>query len=270
MFRFIRHLVNVFKPQQVLHVAFDSGGRRKPTIVLLHGIAATSNTWKPLIKHLDSDSNRIVAIDLLGFGESPKPTNCKYDVNDHAEYVRRTIKRLRIKRPFKIVGHSMGAIIAAHYSYLYPDDINEVYLLSLPLYNVDETLSIIARKRTGFYMKAYEFIMQNKDFTIKNSQFLRKLLKIDDGIDVTEETWNSFKLSLKNTIIAQDSYGEISNTKIPTHIIFGKLDEVIVPDNIKTLTAFKHVTITKLGGINHLLSEKYADVVAKHIYGTGI
>jgi pimeloyl-ACP methyl ester carboxylesterase len=268
MLRILLQFLNAFKPKQVLHVAFDSGGRRKPTIVLLHGIAATSNTWKPLIKELDQKNQRVVAIDLLGFGESPKPDNCKYDVDDHTEYVRRTIKKLHIKKPFRIVGHSMGAIIASHYAYLYPYDISESYLLSLPLYNVDSK-NLIAKTRTDLYMKAYDFIMKNKDFTISNSQFLRKLFKIEDGIDVTEDTWNSFKLSLQNTVMSQNIYKDIKGAKVPTKVIFGKLDELLVPENIIVLKEFSHATITKLNGINHLMSPKFARQVAEQITSSG-
>lgn len=264
MFRFIRQIVNVFKPKRILNVAFDSGHKRRPTIVLLHGIAASSSTWTPLIKELDTDSNRIIAIDLLGFGQSPKPVNCKYDINDHTEYVRRTINRLGIKRPFKIVGHSMGSIVAAHYSYMYPKDIQEEYLLSLPLYNVDSK-NMLAQTRNDLYMKAYDYIIKNKDFTISNSRFLRKLFKIEDGIDVTEETWNSFRLSLQNTVISQNVYHDIKNTAVPTKIIFGVFDEFLVPENIVTLEKFSHTTIIKLNGVNHLLSSKFAKQVAEQI-----
>lgn len=265
MFKFLKYLINTLKPIQPLYVAFDLGDRRKPTIVLLHGIAATSKTWVPLIKELKTDTHRIIAIDLLGFGKSIKPTYCNYTVDDHTMYIRKTIKKLRIKGKYKIVGHSMGSIIAAHYCILFPGDISKAYLLSLPLYLDDPELNIIAQKRKDLYMKAYEFILQNKDSTINNLQFLRKLLRIEDGIDVNEENWNSFKLSLQNTIIIQDAYNDIKNSTIPTQIIYGAFDEFLVPESIDKLAKFNHVTVTKLPAVNHLLGSRFASVVAKRI-----
>jgi len=143
MFKFLKYLINTLKPIQSLYVAYDSGGRQKPTIILLHGIAATSKTWVPLIKELNTDTHRIIAIDLLGFGKSIKPTDCKYTVDDHTMYIRKTIKNLRIKGKYKIVGHSMGAIIAAHYCNLFPGDISKAYLLSSPLYRDDPESNIL-------------------------------------------------------------------------------------------------------------------------------
>jgi pimeloyl-ACP methyl ester carboxylesterase len=262
MFKFL----NIFTPTRSLYVAFDSGGRRKPTVVLLHGIAATSKTWDLLIKELDTDAYRVIALDLLGFGKSPKPVACGYNVDDHVASVHKTLKKLRVRKPYKIVGHSMGAIISARYCRQYPKEIKEVYLLSLPLYLKDSELHTnISRTRTDFYLKAYEFLSQNKDFTIKNSQIIRKLLRIDDGIEVTEENWNSFRLSLKNTIIKQDAYNDIKNTKLPVRIIYGTLDEFLVQKIVDKLATFKNVKITKLQTINHMVGSRFAKEVARQI-----
>lgn len=262
MFGFIRYVIKGLLPKKPLFVAYDSGGRRKPTIVLLHGIAATSKTWQPLIKQLDTNTYRVIALDLLGFGGSQKPFTNQYTVDDHVQYVRKTLKKLRVKKPYKIVGHSMGAIISARIGYMFPMDVSEIVLLSVPIYIDDPGLNIIAKKRTDFYKKAYDFLMQNKDFTIKNSKILRDILRIEDGIDVNQDNWFSFKQSLKNTIINQDVYGDIKKSYKPTHIVFGSLDEFLVPDCIQKLEKFEHVKITKLTGVNHLLGNRFSKVVA--------
>lgn len=265
MFRTIKYFFRTFRIIRPLNVTFDSGGGRKPTIVLLHGIAASSKTWNPLIKELDVKKYRIIAIDLLGFGSSIKPENCDYTIDDHVMYVRKTLKKLNVNEPFKIIGHSMGAMIAAHYGFLFPSEVKELILLSPPIYTNNSNINIVARKRTDFYMKAYDFILKNKDFTINNSQFLRKLLRIDDGIDVNHDNWNSFKKSLKNTIINQDVFSEIEAIAKPTRIIYGAMDEFLVSESINLLSSHGHIKITKLNGVNHLLGSRYSKVVAKEV-----
>jgi len=268
MFRFLKNYIKSFKSTTVLNVAFDSGGRRKPTIILLHGIAATSKTWDPLLKELDTENNRVITLDLLGFGQSPKPTDCEYTVDDHIMYIRDTIRKLHIHKPYKIVGHSMGAIIAARYSYLFRHEISSQYLLSLPLYIKNGGLHTnISRTHTDIYLNAYKFLAEQKQFTIINSQRLRKLLRISDGVDVNEENWNSFRLSLINTIMNQDTYNDIKDIEIPTNIIFGTFDEFMVQESVSKLAEFKHVKIIKLIAINHLLGPKFASIVAKQIIG---
>jgi pimeloyl-ACP methyl ester carboxylesterase len=267
MFRFLKNFINKLHPARSLYVAFDSGGKNKPTIVLLHGIAATSKTWDSLIKELDMDEYRVIALDLLGFGKSPKPVSCEYTVDDHVASVHKTLLKLKVRnKPYKIVGHSMGAIISARYCIRYPKEVKKLYLLSLPLYVKDSELHTnISRTRTDFYLNAYEFLSQNKGFTINNSQILRKLLRIDDGIEVTEENWNSFRLSLKNTIIKQDTYNDIRNTKVPIQIIYGALDEFLVQRIVDKLAKFDNVKITKLLAINHFVGSRFAKEVAKII-----
>lgn len=266
MLKFLKSFLNKLQPVRVLHVAFDSGGRHKPAIVLLHGIAATSKTWDSLIKELDTDKYRVIALDLLGFGESPKPIVCEYDVDDHVASVHKTLKKLRVRKPYKLVGHSMGAIISARYCRLYPREIKDVYLLSLPLYLKDSELHTnILRTRTDIYLNAYDFLSKNKEFTINNSQILRKLLHISDGIDVNEGNWNSFRLSLRNTIIEQNTYDDIKNIKLPVHIIYGALDEFLVQGVVNKLTEFNNIEITKLQAINHMIGSRFAKEVVKKI-----
>ena len=265
MFKFVKKVFYRLGLIKILNVGFDSAGRDKPTIVMLHGIGATYRTWDGLIKELSADEYRLIAIDLLGFGDSPMPVDCEYNVESHVKYLRKTLKKLKIKKPFKIVGHSMGSIIAAHYCHLYPKDIQAAYLLSLPIYSKGDKDSAISNKLTDFYLKAYKLISQKKDFAIKYSKHFRNILRIKDGLLVDEKTWHSFSLSLQNTIIRQHVYYDIKNAKLPVHIIFGSLDEFLIQENVYKLEKFKNVTITKLAGVNHTINKRYAKSVASII-----
>lgn len=266
MYKFVKKFFNSLRPPRSLFVANDSGGKNKPVIILLHGIAATSKTWQPMIGQLDTEKYRVIALDVLGFGGSPMPTNCDYTVDDHVKYVHRTLRRMRIKSPYILMGHSMGSIIAAHYCQKFPKLVKRAYLLSLPLYpeNIENRKNIPA-KLTDFYIKAYNLMCEKKAFTIKYSQYLRKILRVDDGIDVNDKTWNSFKLSLKNTIINQNTYRELSSIKVPIHVFYGSLDQFLVQDNMKLLSAFDNVQTTKLRGVDHSVGLRFSKVVAAQI-----
>ena len=65
----------------------DSGGSSAPTLLWIHGLLGSSNTFS---KHIPLFSGyRSIAIDLLGFGRSAKPTKrkCKYTVAEHVAAV---------------------------------------------------------------------------------------------------------------------------------------------------------------------------------------
>ncbi|MEI6850694.1 MAG: alpha/beta hydrolase [Candidatus Saccharibacteria bacterium] len=266
MLNYVKRLLNIFSRVHTLFVSFDSGGRNKKTMVLLHGIAATSKTWDLLIKDIDKNNFRVVALDLLGFGQSPKPVNCDYNVDDHCDSIHKTLKKLKIRKPYQIIGHSMGAIIAAHYCCRYNQDVKKVFLLSLPLYLDKNELGFgFLRTRTDLFLDAYRFLLDKKSFTIKNSQFIRNLFRISDGIDVNEENWEGFRFSLKNTVIEQNAYEDIKNIHIPTYIMYGTLDQFLIQESINRLSVFDNILITKLKGVDHSIGKKFARAVAEKI-----
>lgn len=265
--KIIQNLFNILRPIKPLHVGYDIGSKKNPTILMLHGIGATHHTWDGLISNLSTDNYRLIAIDLLGFGDSPMPFNCEYSADDHVKYLRKTIKKLKIKKPYTIMGHSMGSIIAIRYCKKYPKDIKSAYLLSLPVYLKATKKSKIANTLTDIYIKAYGLLSQNKDFAIKYSKHLRNILKIEDGLNVDERTWHSFNLSLKNTIIKQHVYNDVKNTKMPMHIIFGALDEFLISKNVYCLDEFKHVSVTKIPAVSHIITTRFAKKVANIVKG---
>lgn len=100
-------------------------------IIMIHGYLSDSSYWTKAIERL-SNNHKIVLIDLLGFGDSPKPFFCSYDLDTQINALHEVIKTLNIKR-YKIVGHSMGAVIALQYANLFPKDIDKIYLFNMPM-----------------------------------------------------------------------------------------------------------------------------------------
>jgi len=90
-------------------------------------------------------------------------------------------------------------------------------------------------------------------------------MRVDDGIDVTEDTWDSFRLSLNNTIIKQSTYDDIKAIDAPIDVIYGNLDEFLVQKNIDDLSILDNVTITKLNIVDHLVGAKFAKKVSEII-----
>lgn len=268
MFKFLKKFLNIFKQHEKLFVAYDSGGNNKPTIVLLHGIAATSKSWEFLINELDTKKYRVIALDLLGFGQSPKPTDRIYDVFDHVKCINNTLDELNISQPFMLIGHSMGSIIALHYTRQYPHKVGKLFLLSLPLYtkSTDLSLSALARKQTDLYLNAYQFLSQKKNFSIKYSKKIRDFLHLNDGIDINENNWNAFRQSLINTVVKQNVLEDIKSINKPIQIIYGALDSLLVQENIiKLAKEVKNVNIIKVPLVHHLVDARFAKSVAHQI-----
>ena len=90
-----------------LHVVEQGEG---PPVLLLHGFAANAFTWAKIRAPL-SMRNTVYAVDLKGFGDSPKPDDGAYTLRDHADAVLRLIERRNLT-DLAIVGHSMGGGVA--------------------------------------------------------------------------------------------------------------------------------------------------------------
>ncbi len=88
---------------------YEEKGKGKP-ILFIHGFGANTFAWRYLIPEF-SKNYRCIAIDLKGFGKSPKPYDNRYSFFDHLENVLKFIEGKRLK-DFAIVGNSYGGGLA--------------------------------------------------------------------------------------------------------------------------------------------------------------
>ncbi len=77
-----------------------------PPILFLHGLGTSTYTWRHILPEF-AKTNRVIAIDLKGFGASDKPDDEKYSVIDQAALVRTFIEQENLQN-LTIVGHSFG------------------------------------------------------------------------------------------------------------------------------------------------------------------
>ncbi len=107
-------------------VAYQDHGKGEP-IVLLHGVGMQSAAWAPQIATL-KDTNRVIVVDLPGHGGSdPLPAASR--LPDFVAWCSAVINELNLG-PINLVGHSMGALIAAGYAVVHPDQVRRVALLN--------------------------------------------------------------------------------------------------------------------------------------------
>jgi pimeloyl-ACP methyl ester carboxylesterase len=88
-----------------------------PVVLLIHGIAGTSEQWANVAPVL-AESFTVVAPDLLGHGQSAKPQG-DYSLGAYAVSLRDLLIVLGHRRA-SVVGHSLGGGIAMQFAYEYP------------------------------------------------------------------------------------------------------------------------------------------------------
>lgn len=89
-----------------------------PAVLLIHGMAGSSTTWKDVMPALAEDYT-VVAPDLLGHGESAKPLG-DYSLGAYASGLRDLLGALQIDRA-TVVGQSLGGGVAMQLAYQHPE-----------------------------------------------------------------------------------------------------------------------------------------------------
>jgi pimeloyl-ACP methyl ester carboxylesterase len=109
-------------------VAFRiEGPADAPAVVLIHGMAGSSATWREVIPTL-AERYRVVAPDMLGHGRSAKPAG-DYSLGAHASIVRDLLAYLGIDRA-TIVGQSLGGGVTMQFAYQFPEVCERLVLVS--------------------------------------------------------------------------------------------------------------------------------------------
>jgi pimeloyl-ACP methyl ester carboxylesterase len=98
-----------------------------PPLLLLHGIANSSETWERVAPLL-SERYTLIAPDLLGHGQSATPRG-DYSLGAHASGARDVATALGHER-VTVVGHSLGGGVAMQFAYQFPERTERLVLVS--------------------------------------------------------------------------------------------------------------------------------------------
>jgi pimeloyl-ACP methyl ester carboxylesterase len=107
-------------------VAYRLAGEGE-TILLIHGMAGSSNTWREVMPALAAH-HQVLAVDLLGHGRSEKPPG-DYSLGAHASVLRDLLDGLGIDKA-TVVGQSLGGGVAMQFAYQYPERCERLALVS--------------------------------------------------------------------------------------------------------------------------------------------
>jgi pimeloyl-ACP methyl ester carboxylesterase len=107
-------------------IAFRTAGDG-PVVVLVHGMAGSSDTWRHVMPAL-ARRFTVVAPDLLGHGDSAKPAG-EYTVGAHANVLRDLLAALGHERA-TFVGQSLGGGIVMQLAYQFPARCERLVLVS--------------------------------------------------------------------------------------------------------------------------------------------
>ncbi len=228
----------------VLTKTHDSCASGKPalTVVMIHGIAADSDTYDETLEYFSKvpslKSVRFVTFDLLGWGKSLTNDHLQYDYREQMEALHNSIKDLKIDTPLILIGHSMGTFIVTRYAHDFKDSVEELVLVSPPVYTVDDIES-----------PAYNLAMM---------AFEESVNKRHPGLSATK----SFLGSLKYIVSDKTNYDTLVNLITPATMIYGNKDAIIASFNYpELLTKNPHLKAIETDGGHGVTPNKYEKIV---------
>lgn len=242
---------------------FRSPKKPKATYVLIHGIGNNLHSWDEVVATMPRDV-RIIGIDLLGFGKSPKPSWARYSAQTQARSVGMTLLGMRLKQRPVIVGHSLGALVAVEVAKRYPLLQKRLVLCSPPFYSPRIEGKKVA-STDEMLRKIYSISKKYPEQLAKFSVSAVKLGLANKTLDLSDDNIASYVAALESSIINQTSLTDVTKLKIPIDIFYGAFDPVVIRKHIADLAAKnKNVTATRLN-TGHEIVGGYVKAVGEHL-----
>jgi pimeloyl-ACP methyl ester carboxylesterase len=217
-----------------LHVRV--AGSEPPTIVLLHGLAASHLYYGAAFDALAREA-RLVVPDLLGFGRSPRPDDVDYGPQSHARALLCALERLQTRAPVYVAAHSAGALIALRLAALRPDWVRGVLAFGPPLYRGPAQaraqlarFGLVARL---FAMDALgarlacRWMCRHRAAAARIARWLRPDLPAALAREGVQHSWASYSGTVRNLIVAAQPLAELGEIRAPIWLVAGERDSVV-------------------------------------------
>lgn len=214
-----------------------------PVVVLLHGYMSDRHYWDKLAAQLTAEYT-VVAVDLQGFGRSPKPKDpAQYSFEQQALSLERTLAELGVKRPFILIGHSMGALVAATYAYLRSDHICHLILSNMSIF-LDPTET---RQQLSSTSRLYQTLLYKPQGRLLWPVIKTSLPLLKKGYrelrNMTKYHSHASRQGALSAIENTDAKVLLERLTVPTDLIIGLKDRAMYQKNITGITLPKNVIL---------------------------
>lgn len=218
-----------------LQITFLQGGRGE-ALLLLHGFGADKDIFSNFAKYL-TRRNRLIIPDLPGFGESSSPATINYAPDMQAQRLHRFLQALHIDR-IHLAGNSMGGQIAIAYAALFPESVQSLCLIapsgiwSAPQSNTMQT--ILQGGPNPLIVSSGSELRQSMALGMKRPPKLPAPLL---NVLADQRIQNApLERIIFQELLNDHGENKLQTIQIPTLLIMGQDDPIILPELNKTLS----------------------------------
>jgi len=234
-----------------------------PALVLIHGLGASTYSWRQNIDGLSRDF-RVVAVDLLGFGHSQRLANADYSLTGHARRFALLLDRLGIDRAV-VVGHSLGGLVALRLAAEYPERVRGLVLVASATQR--EALML---GWTRYLAPLRPFVSA---FAYQSRAVRRRALATlyadpaavpDDVVDhylgLARFRGHQEALARLTRGVARDPALDLARLAVPVLLLWGDRDRLVPPSRARWLLArLPAARFVKVPRAGHMLPEEQPD-----------
>ncbi|NER14283.1 alpha/beta fold hydrolase [Leptobacterium flavescens] len=212
-------------------------------ILLLHGVPSSGWLYRKMIDGLVAEGYRVIAPDMLGFGSSGNPKGYEiYEEEAHAERLLALMDHLKIEH-WTHVFHDAGGLWTWELFRKAPDRISNLVILNTIIY--EEGFQPPIRMEKGIFTQFTMWMYRNG---ITTNTLLKQLFKMGlkenhmTKVDVEgykkpllEGKTRAMYFFFSQTCNELPDYSDmVKNIDIPTLVIWGAHDEMLVWEDQKT------------------------------------
>ena len=150
-------------------VSISGSAPSKGLILFLHGFPSSSYDWRHQINYFSSLGYGILAPDLLGYGDTDKPTELEpYEFKSMATDLIALLEYEGIEEKVHMVGHDFGSLLLSQVINYYPNRVRTASFLAVNYFPPGEPLDIdqakhFAEEALGFERFGYIRFFNKKD-----------------------------------------------------------------------------------------------------------
>jgi pimeloyl-ACP methyl ester carboxylesterase len=214
-------------------------------VVMVHGLAASLHDWDDLLPELEQAGYSGYALDLLGHGESEKPLHTRdYSVENAYADFSAWVDALALKKPFTLVGHSLGAGLSLLYAHHNPDHVKALVIVN-PFYSMGQLPRILQRmfhhqlinttliERTPYQL--FRFFVDMTSFSgyigNRESHILPEHIRYQTALDYKRASSGIYNIPRTLPHIDLD----LSRITQPTLLLWGGRDQTLAPSSFLQL-----------------------------------
>ncbi len=186
---------------------YESFGRGGP-VVFVHGWLGSWRYWVPVMELLATD-HRCYALDLWGFGDSDKDRDA-YDLDSYVDLLIGFMDELGIWRA-PVIGHTLGAAVAARLAVQHPSRVARVMAVGLPLTADSINRKLLAAAGNDFLARLFW-------------QKQRPYAEVEMGVPKMAK--NAAALTIQS-VARLDLRAALEEIEVPLLAVYGEKDGVI-------------------------------------------